>query len=183
MLRTVFLSLALMTSIPMASAGHNQIESAEALVSTAAEDISQTENSQVADAVLEHIDTRAIANFTLGRHGRTIPAADKARFVAAFEDFLRRQIETNVDQFKGIEVEVVDTAARNARDAIVTTELHGGAAVPLKVRWRVIERKGAWSVVDLEVAGIWLAIEQRAQVASILSRPGADIDDVIAQFG
>ena len=80
------------------------------------------------------------------------------------------------------EVEVVDTAARNARDAIVTTELHGGA-VPLKVRWRVIERKGSWSVVDLEVAGIWLAIEQRAQVASILSRPGADIDDVIAQFG
>ena len=55
--------------------------------------------------------------------------------------------------------------------------------MPLKVRWRVIERKGNWSVVDLEVAGIWLAIEQRAQVASILSRPGANIDDVIAQFG
>lgn len=182
MLRTAFLSLALVTSIPLASAGHNQIESAEALVSTAAQDISQTENARVADAVLEHIDTRAIANFTLGRHGRTIPAADKARFVSAFEGFLRRQIETNVDQFKGIEVEVVDTAARNARDAIVTTQLHGGA-VPLKVRWRVIERKGSWSVVDLEVAGIWLAIEQRAQVASILSRPGADIDDVIAQFG
>ena len=30
---------------------------------------------------------------------------------------------------------------------------------------------------------IWLAIEQRAQVASILGRPGASIDDVIAQFG
>lgn len=182
MFRTAFLSLALMTSLPFASAGQNKIETAEALVSTAALDISKSENTQIADAVLEHIDTRAIANFTLGRHGRSIPAADKARFVAAFEGFLRRQIETNVDQFKGIEVEIVETSARNARDAIVTTELRGGAA-PLKVRWRVIQRKEAWSVVDLEVAGIWLAIEQRAQVASILSRPGADIDDVIAQFG
>lgn len=182
MFRTAFLSLALMTSLPFASAGQNKIETAEALVSTAALDISQSENTQIADAVLEHIDTRAIANFTLGRYGRSIPAADKARFVAAFEGFLRRQIETNVDQFKGIEVEIVETSARNARDAIVTTELRGGAA-PLKVRWRVIQRKEAWSVVDLEVAGIWLAIEQRAQVASILSRPGADIDDVIAQFG
>lgn len=182
MLRTMFLSLALMTSLPLASAGHNQIDSAEALVSTAAQDISQTENARVADAVLQHIDTRAIANFTLGRHGRTLPASDKARFVAAFEGFLRRQIETNIDQFRGLEVEVIETSARNDRDAIVTTELRGGGE-PLKVRWRVIERKGAWSVVDLEVAGIWLAIEQRAQVASILSRPGADIEDVIAQFG
>ena len=182
MFRTAFLSLALMTSLPFASAGQNKIETAEALVSTAALDISQSENTRVADAVLEHIDIRAIANFTLGRHGRTIPAADKTRFVAAFESFLRRQIETNIDQFRGVEVEVVDTAARNARDAIVTTELRGGES-PLKVRWRVIQRKDAWSVVDLEVAGIWLAIEQRAQVASILSRPGADIDDVIAQFG
>ena len=182
MLRTVFLSLVLLTSLPLASAGHNKTDSAEALVSTAAQDISQTENARVADAVLSHIDTRAIANFTLGRYGRTIPAKEKARFVSAFEGYLRRQIESNVDQFKGVEVDVVDTSARNAHDAIVTTELRG-TGDPLKVRWRVIERKGAWSEVDLEVAGIWLAIEQRAQVAAILSRPGADIEDVIAQFG
>ena len=37
--------------------------------------------------------------------------------------------------------------------------------------------------VDLEFSGGWLAIEQRAQIAAILDRPGADIDDVIAQFG
>ena len=63
------------------------------------------------------------------------------------------------------------------RDRILTKAEYDAAMVV------VIERKGAWSVVDLEVAGIWLAIEQRAQVASLLSRPGADIDDVIAQFG
>ena len=182
MLKSLLISVALIASAPIAAAAQNDSSSAEALVSAAASEIAQSERSRVADAVLSHIDTKAIANFTLGRHGRAIAPADKARFAQAFEDFLRRQIEANAHQFAGVEVNVVDTSARNARDAIVTTEVQG-LDQPLKVRWRVIERSGKWSVVDLEVAGIWLAIEQRAQVAAILGRPGADIEDVIAQFG
>jgi len=181
MLKSLLFSLTLFVVAPIASAGQNDIKTAEALVSVAASDIVKSEPTQLADVVISHVDTNAIANFTLGRYGRAINAADKARFVAAFEDFLRRQIEVNADHFKGVEVNVVDTAARNARDAIVTTHIRGGGE-PVKVRWRVIERDGEWSVVDLELAGIWLAIEQRAQVSAILSRPGADIEDVIAQF-
>ena len=182
MLKSVLISIALLASAPLALAGANDADSAEALVSSAATEIAESERERVADAVLEHIDTQAIARFTLGRHGRTLAPAQKARFANAFEDFLRRQIDANAHQFAGVEVLVVDTAKRNSRDAIVTTEVRG-VGEPLKVRWRVIERGGKWSVVDLEVAGIWLAIEQRAQVAAILGRPGADIEDVIAQFG
>lgn len=182
MLKTLLVSIALIATAPMAVAGKNHIESAEALVSSAAEDIAQSEREKVADAVLEHVDTKAIANFTLGRHGRNLEASEKARFVEAFEDFMHRQIQANADQFSGVEVDVVDTSARNTRDAIVTTQVRNESN-SLKMRWRVIERGGKWSVVDLEVAGIWLAIEQRAQVAAILSRPGSDIDDLIAQFG
>jgi len=182
MLKTLLISIALAASAPIAIAGQNNVESAEALVSSAATQIAQSERTRVADAVISNIDTRAIASFTLGRYGRALPAADKAKFTVAFESFLRRQIEANADQFSGVEVNVVNTAARNPRDAIVTTELRNEHDA-LKVRWRVIERGGDWSVVDLEVAGIWLAIEQRAQVAAILSRPGANIEDVIAQFG
>jgi len=34
--------------------------------------------------------------------------------------------------------------------------------------------------VDVEVLGLWLAIEQRAQIAAILDKPRATIDDAIA---
>ena len=182
MLKALLISTALIATSPMAVAGHNDSSAAEALVSTAASDIAQSENARVADAVLKHIDTRAIASFTLGRYGRTLAPAEKARFAAAFETYLRRQIEANAHQFAGVEVSVVESQSRNARDSIITTEIRRDD-VPTKVRWRVIERKGKLSVVDLEVAGIWLAIEQRAQVAAILGRPGASIEDVIAQFG
>ena len=182
MLRALIISSALLASAPLAVANSNNVESAEALVSTAATDIAQSERERVADAVLSHVDTRAIANFTLGRYGRALDASEKARYVETIEGYLRRQIQANADQFSGVDVEVVNTAERNARDAIVTPQLRTDAD-SLRVRWRVIERGGKWSVVDLEVAGIWLAIEQRAQVAAILSKPGADIDDLIAQFG
>ncbi|MEO1660195.1 MAG: ABC transporter substrate-binding protein [Pseudomonadota bacterium] len=182
MLKSLFISLALIFTAPLASAGQNGSSSAEALVTTAAEEIAHSEQDHVADAVLSHIDTKAIANFTLGRYGRALPDADKARFADAFEDFLRRQIDANAHQFAGVDVDIVNTSARNPRDAIITTELKTPQD-RVKVRWRVIERGGKWSVVDLEIAGIWLAIEQRAQVSAILARPGADIEDVIAQFG
>nr|WP_070959740.1 ABC transporter substrate-binding protein [Hyphomonas sp. Mor2] len=182
MLKALIISTALLASAPLAVAGSNDYNSAEALVSTAASDIAQSENTGVADAVLSHIDTRAIANFTLGRYGRSLAPAEKARFVNAFEDYLRRQIDANAHQFSGIEVSVVDAQARNARDSIITTQVRRDEG-DMRIRWRVIERSGKWSVVDLEVAGIWLAIEQRAQVAAILGRPGASIEDVIAQFG
>ncbi|MEL6724202.1 MAG: ABC transporter substrate-binding protein [Pseudomonadota bacterium] len=182
MLRALIISSALLASAPLAVAKSNNVESAEALVSTAATNIAQSERERVADAVLSHVDTKAIANFTLGRYGRALKASEKARYVKTFEDYLHRQIQANADQFSGVDVEVVNTAERNARDAIVTTQLRTDVD-SLRVRWRVIERGGKWSVVDLEVAGIWLAIEQRAQVAAILSKPGADIDDLIAQFG
>ena len=182
LMKVILFSIALLTAAPVASAGQDSTTHAASLVSAAATDIAESGPTVVADAVISHIDTKAIANFTLGRHGRSISESDKARFTAALESFLRRQIALNAHQFSGVRVDVLDTAARNARDAIVTTQIHGAGA-PLKVRWRVIERGGEWAVVDLELAGIWLAIEQRAQVAAILSRPGADIDDVIAQFG
>ncbi len=38
---------------------------------------------------------------------------------------------------------------------------------------------GEWKVVDVEVLGLWLAIEQRAQIAAIMDKPRATIDDAI----
>jgi phospholipid transport system substrate-binding protein len=50
----------------------------------------------------------------------------------------------------------------------------------MTVRWRVMQRENEWRVVDVEVLGLWLAIEQRAQIAAILDKPRATIDDAIA---
>jgi phospholipid transport system substrate-binding protein len=182
MFKLLFVSAALAAMTPVASAASNTSSPAELLVSDAASQISHAERERIADSVLEHMDVNAIARFTLGRHGRAMSETDKARFASAFENFLRRQIEMNASEFIGVQIKVTKTVERNARDAVVTTQVEGNGS-PITLRWRVIERAGKWSVVDLEFAGLWLAIEQRAQVSAILDRPGADIEDVIATFG
>ena len=182
MFRTIFASVAIAALTPTAFAAANDVSPAESIVTQAASQISQSEQAIIADSILAHLDTDAIARFTLGRYGKAMTEADKVRFSEAFEQFLRRQIKANADQFTGVQLTVTKTLQRNARDAIVTTQAEGVGA-PVTLRWRVIQRGGQWSVVDLEYAGLWLAIEQRAQVTAILDRPGADIEDVIATFG
>ncbi len=180
MLRPVFISLVLLLA-PFAHASVEQAGSAEALVAGAAQELAVVGEDQVADTVLQTLDVPAIARFTLGRHGRSLDDASKTRFTEAFEAYLRRQIVSHASEFSGVQMSVTKISQRNARDAVVTTLVERpGDRVTL--RWRVIERGGKWSVVDLEFAGIWLAIEQRAQVSAILDRPGATIETVIAQF-
>lgn len=181
MLRALFVSLAVLVISPIASADVKSAKTATAAIEITVAQIEQSDREHIADAILQNIDTPAIARFTLGRHGKALDSATRDRFTKAFEAYLRRQIRANADQIAGAHVTITRTAARNARDAIVTTVVERSND-PLTLRWRVIQRGGKWSVVDLEFAGVWLAIEQRAQVAAMLDRPGADIESVIARF-
>ncbi len=182
MYRTIFVALSLIMATPIAQGGANQPVPAEALVAETVQEMTQGQGEQIADAVISRINVKAIANFTLGRHASRMSEAQKDRFAVAMETYMRRQISQNSSLFSGVRVNVTKTVERNDHDAIVTTRVEG-AGEPQTLRWRVIERSGRWSVVDLEFSGVWLAIEQRAQVGAILDRPGSDIEDVIAQFG
>lgn len=180
MIRAVLFAAALIFATPMTFAGAGT-ETAQEVVEGVATDISACEHEQLAEAVLQNLDVPAIATFTLGRHAKHLDASTKGRFVEAFEAYLRDQIDANAHQFVGANLNVVDTNQRNSKDAIVTTMVdHAGQRVT--VRWRVIKRGDVWSVVDVQFAGVWLAIEQRAQIAALLDRPGTDIDDVIERF-
>ncbi|MEM1035922.1 MAG: ABC transporter substrate-binding protein [Pseudomonadota bacterium] len=153
-----------------------------ALVEQAATDIEQARGEAVADTVLSYLNVDMIARFTLGQHARDLSNEDVELFADALDVFLRRQISRHASAAEALSVEIIQTSARNARDTIVVSKVEGFGD-PLTLKWRVIERGGQWSVVDLEVQGVWLAIEQRAQIDALLSRPGATIEDAIAQLG
>ena len=182
MWRAIGFSLALFLATPMAAADAGQPNGPVELVLETATDLSATEDGRVAEIVLRQVDERAVARFTLGRHAGQLSADQVQAYEDAFGAFLRRQVQRHSDQIAGVRIEVERTDQRSARDAIVTTRIYQDD-VSQVLRWRVIERRGQWSVVDLEFAGIWLAIEQRAQIGALLDRPGTTIDDVIAQLG
>ena len=151
---------------------------AEALIAKAAADIADPVRGEA--VFTETIDVPTVARFSLGKHARTISADEQTRFTEAFRLFLAGPFRDNADKFSGARVDVVGSKDRSPTDSIVETRITRKDEEPMTVHWRVVMRNGEWRVVDVEVLGLWLAIEQRAQIAAILDRPRATIDDAIA---
>ena len=154
---------------------------AEALIAGAATQLSDPVTAP--DIIHKTIDVPSVARFTLGKYVRRVSDAEQAKFTAAFEAFLKHTFEDHQAKFTDADIKVIGSTDRNDRDSIVETEVKRRGEPPMTVRWRVVERDGAWGVVDVQVGGLWLAIEQRAQIAAILGRPRATIDDAIAALG
>ena len=174
MLRTLFASAAILLAPLPAFAGPE----AEALIAGAATDIADPVKGE--EAFTRSIDIPALARFALGKHVRTASPDEQARFTAALSEFLAETFRDNAGKFRNARIEVLGSKDRSPTDSIVETRVTQQGEDPMTVRWRVIAREGEWRVVDVEVLGLWLAIEQRAQIGAILDRPRATIDDAIA---
>jgi len=173
LIRAFFLSAALaMTALP-AVAG----QEAEALIASTATRISDPASGQ--EAFRQSIDVPMVARFTLGKYANRISDEEQQRFTDAFDSFLANTYVKHSDAFTSARVDVVGSVDRSETDSIVETRVTPKDGEPMTVRWRVMHRGGAWRVVDVEVLGLWLAIEQRAQIAAILDKPRATIDDAI----
>ena len=168
-------SLIISTSFALTALCAQASPEAEAVIAGAATQIATGEQ-----AITESIDIPAIARFTLGKHSRRLSEDEQARFTAAFENFLVGTFENQKNKLKNARVDVIGSVDRNEKDSVVETRVTQKGEDPTIVRWRVMERNGEWRVVDVEVLGLWLAIEQRAQIAAILDKPRATIDDAIA---
>ncbi|MEZ5953161.1 MAG: ABC transporter substrate-binding protein [Hyphomonas sp.] len=174
MFRPLF-AAALFAALPLAA--HAGPE-AEAVIEQAARDIFDPVDGE--KAFTGTIDVPTVARFSLGKHARRISADEEARFTDAFRHYLANTYRSNVDKFDNVDVIVVGSIDRSPTDSIVETRIRPEGKEAMTVRWRVIARDGEWRVVDVEFLGLWLAIEQRAQIAAILDRPRATIEDAIA---
>ncbi|MEL6569742.1 MAG: ABC transporter substrate-binding protein [Pseudomonadota bacterium] len=175
MFRTVMISAAAAIFAHTATAG----PAAEAVIASAATELSAGDLS--AEELTELVDVSATARFTLGRHTRTLSPEKIEAYTAAFESFLETTFDNHAHIFTGAEVTIVGSQDRSDRDSIVTVQVAMEGKAPETVRWRLLDRGGEWKVVDVQVQGLWLAIEQRAQVAAILDR-SRSIDAAIARL-
>ncbi len=150
---------------------------AEAVIEGAAKHIADPQKGR--EPLRQSMDLDTVANFTLGKYARRVTDQERSRFADAFETYLLSSFEDQREKFRDAEITVTGSKDRTPTDSIVETRVVRPGEAPQTVRWRVIEKNGDWRVVDVEVLGLWLAIEQRAQIAAIMDRPRATIDDAI----
>src|SRR2546422_8176286 len=117
----------------------------------------------------EIFDFREISQRSLGRHWQTRTPAEREEFVGLFGDLLEHTYVSRIEGYSGERLvyagEKVDGDQATVRTRIITKQ---GTEVP--VDYRMFERDGRWRVFDVNIEGISLGANYRAQVNSIILR-------------
>ena len=128
-------------------------------------------------------DVPRITNFVLGKYARTITPAQRDRFARVFREYAQNVYETRLGDYHGETVKVTGSVVRKPGDVVVATTISGGKlSQPVVASWRVLGSGSSWKVVDVQVAGIWLAITQQQDFVSTIDNAGGNVDVLIAQL-
>lgn len=132
-------------------------------------------------------DLKRIALFTLGPARRTASDAEKAQFVDAFRDFAVAIYESRLSSYSGQKLKVTGSQPTGRGDTIVNAVLIDPNAASasertLPVAFRVSQTDGKMVVIDVNVLGVWLAIEERDQFSSFLGDHNNDVSALVAHL-
>lgn len=119
-------------------------------------------------------DVRRVALFLVGKYAVNTPPADMDAYLAAYQDYIAAVYQSYFAQYAGQSLHVASSRERAKDDFVVATNLTGSNA-PLQIDFRVRTDGAKPVLVDLSVAGVWLAVAQRDEFTSVLSQNGGDV--------
>jgi phospholipid transport system substrate-binding protein len=128
-------------------------------------------------------DLNRIAIFTLGDAAKTATPAQRDAFTAAFNIYATAVYRSYFQNYSGQSLTVTGSHANAPGDTSVHTRLvdpNGGQ--PLAVDFRVRTDGAKPLVIDIGIAGIWLALTQHDDFAAFLSRNPGGVDALTAHL-
>lgn len=132
----------------------------------------ELEDKEIAFRTLidEITDVPKITRFVLGRYRRGADEAEMAEFAEVFRRYAIGVYEDRLGDYAGETLTVTGSTDRRPGDTIVHTEITGGSQDDaLPINWRVLtDDDGVQKVIDVEVYGVWLAINQREEIVGII---------------
>jgi phospholipid transport system substrate-binding protein len=130
--------------------------------------------------LLSLTDMRRVAMFLLGPAAQGAAPADIENYLAAYQDYILAVYQGYFALYAGQTLKVLSSRERAADDFIVSTQIVGGNPLPVQFRVRTDGAKPV--LVDVSVAGVWLALAQRDQFRSVLSQNSGDIKALTAHL-
>jgi phospholipid transport system substrate-binding protein len=128
-------------------------------------------------------DLRRIALYTLGPARRTTTPAEQDQFVEAFREYAFAVYGAEFEKYSGQTLKVTGSVERAPGDELVRTVLVDPNAPkgqePIEVDFRVYGSSGKYTVVDIVVAGLDLAITEQDDFSSFLSQHGGSVRALI----
>ena len=133
-------------------------------------------------------DLRRIAVFTLGGARRTASPTEINAFVDAFRNYAVSVYESRLKAYAGQSLKVVGGREHGPGDYIVQTILVDPTGrteqqgEPIEVDFRVDNSAGRFVVIDVAIAGVWLALEERDQFTAFLEENGGNLNALITHL-
>ena len=127
-------------------------------------------------------DVRRVALFMLGRYADGASQADLDAYVAAYQEHVQSVYQSYFARYAGQSLHVMSSRERAPGDYVVTTNLTGNGAAPMEVDFRVRTDGPKPLLLDIGVAGLWLAPAQQAEFLSVLAQNNGDIKALSAHL-
>lgn len=165
-----------------------QIEGAQSFISNLADRgvgflgnaaLSQEDKStEFAKLLNQSFDLETIGKFALGRYWKTASSEQQKEYQKLFKVMVVKVYSQRFKDYNGQDLVVKGAQPQGSSDILVKSMITGkGQEIPLD--WRVRYKNGQYQVIDVLVAGVSMALTQRADFASVIQRGGGNIDVLI----
>ena len=114
-------------------------------------------------------DIEEISRRTLARHWQSLTAAERAEFVQAFGDLLRRSYFMKIDGQSVEKIALVGEAIDDDQ-AIVRTTLKTRQGSQIPVDYHMVRGGDRWRAYDVSIGGVSLVANYRSQFERIIQR-------------
>ena len=133
----------------------------------------EAKKEQLRVVIEKYIDTNRVAQSTLGKYRRSASREQLRTFVGLFKEYAIALYEDQIVEYGGERFKVTGSVVRSERDIIVNSEVLGGADYNgTIIQWRVYNRDGEMSIIDVGAENIWLGVEQQSAFTSFIADNG-----------
>ena len=185
MLRTAFLSLALMFGLNSACVRADEVPpdvlarttTQEVLVILKQEkELTPAKVYQLVEAkVLPNFDFNRMTQLAVGKHWPSATAQQKTALVTEFRNLLVRTYSSSLTEFSNQAVEFKPmTIKPDATDVTVRSEIRQPGGQPVPIDYSMYKTDFGWKVYDVSIDGVSLVTNYRASFSSTIRQSGID---------
>ena len=126
------------------------------------------------DLLRQGFDLDFIGRFVAGRYYREMTPDQQADYQRLFGDFVLATYASRLGGYAGEQFAVVSSRAAGQQDVLVQSRIDRRSGPPIGAEWRVRALGGGYKIIDVMVEGVSMAVTQRAEFDSVLSRGGPE---------
>jgi len=137
-----------------------------------------SKSQQIQKLLASHADVPALAVFSLGQFAKQLPSSRRTEYYNLVKRYIARMFVNHSDSLAGDSLQIDSSRDVSAKEALVRSKVTFANGRTLPVVWR-LSKRGGYKVFDVNIDGVWLAIQQRSEFVSIINSNNGDVNALI----